>query len=123
MGRLPAVTAENYFDSEIEMAYMGSTQIRGLMRCEAAELAKLQGVWQTRRTPSMLVGSYVDACFEGTLDAFRTSHPELFKRNDRRRSARSDPLTMEEIRGKLYGFMQPFLVSSHRYRQLRRAAK
>ena len=26
MKRLPAVTAKNYFDPDIEMAYMGSTQ-------------------------------------------------------------------------------------------------
>ena len=29
----------------------------------------------------MLVGSYVDAHFEGSLDVFQAQHPELFKRD------------------------------------------
>lgn len=81
MDKLPKVTAANYFDPEIEMVYMGSTQIKNFMRCEAAELARLQGVYVTPTTTAMLVGSYVDAHFEGTLDVFRAQHPELFKRD------------------------------------------
>ena len=81
MDKLPAVTAANYFDPEIEMAYMGSTQIKNFMRCEAAELARLQGVYVTPATTAMLVGSYVDAHFEGTLDVFKAQHPGLFKRD------------------------------------------
>lgn len=78
---LPAVTAKNYFDPEIEMAFMGSTQIKNFMHCEAAELARLRGEYQTPKSTAMLVGSYVDAHFEGTLDVFRAQHPELFKRD------------------------------------------
>lgn len=81
MDKLPMVTAENYFDPEIEMAYMGSTQIKNFMRCEAAELARLRGEYTTPRTTAMLVGSYVDAHFEGSLDIFQAQHPELFKRD------------------------------------------
>lgn len=81
MDKLPVVTAENYFDPEIEMAYMGSSQIKSFMRCEAAELARLRGVYVTPVTTAMLVGSYVDAHFEGTLDVFKAQHPELFKRD------------------------------------------
>ena len=43
MNTLPTVTAKNYFDPDIEMAYMGSTQVKNFMRCEAAELARLKG--------------------------------------------------------------------------------
>ena len=78
---LPTVTAKNYFDPEIEMVYMGATQIKNFMRCEAAELARLRGEYQTPKSTAMLVGSYVDAHFEGTLDIFRAQHPELFKRD------------------------------------------
>lgn len=46
MDKLPMVTAENYFDPEIEMAYMGSSQIKNFMRCEAAELA-----WTNEKVP------------------------------------------------------------------------
>ena len=43
MNTLPTVTAKNYFDPDIEMAYMGSTQVKNFMRCEAAELARELG--------------------------------------------------------------------------------
>lgn len=81
MDKLPMVTAANYFDPEIEMAYMGSSQIKGFMRCEAAELARLRGEYVTPVNTAMLVGSYVDAHFEGTLNVFKAQHPELFKRD------------------------------------------
>lgn len=78
---LPIVTVKNYFDPDVEMAYMGSTQIKNFMRCEAAELARLKGEYRPAVTTSMLVGSYVDAHFEGSLPVFRAQHPELFKRD------------------------------------------
>ena len=81
MKHLPTVTAENYFDSDIEMAYMGSTQVKNFMRCEAAELARLKGEYRPATTTAMLVGSYVDAHFEGSLNVFQAQHPELFKRD------------------------------------------
>lgn len=81
MDKLPIVTAANYFDPAIEMAYMGSSQIKNFMRCEAAEAARLRGEYVTPVTTSLLVGSYVDAHFEGTLDIFKAQHPALFKRD------------------------------------------
>ena len=60
MNTLPVVTAKNYFDPDIEMAYMGSTQVKNFMRCEAAELARLKGEYRSAATTAMLVGSYVD---------------------------------------------------------------
>jgi len=81
MNTLPAVTAENYFNPDIEMAYMGSTQVKNFMRCEAAELARLKGEYHPAVTTAMLVGGYVDAHFEGSLPVFQAQHPELFKRD------------------------------------------
>lgn len=81
MNTLPTVTAKNYFEPDIEMAYMGSTQVKNFMRCEAAELARLKGEYRPAVTTAMLVGSYVDAHFEGSLDVFQAQHPELFKRD------------------------------------------
>ncbi len=81
MDKLPMVTAANYFDPEIEKVYMGSSQIKGFMGCEAAELARLRGEYVTPVTTAMLVGSYVDAHFEGTLDVFKAKNPSLFKRD------------------------------------------
>lgn len=78
---LPAVTAANYFDPAIEMAYMGSTQFKNFARCEAAALAQLQGAYAPAKSTAMLVGGYVDAYFEGSLPVFQARRPELFKRD------------------------------------------
>lgn len=66
---------------EIQMAYMGSSQFKAFRRCEAAALAELEGRYATPKTSAILVGAYVDAYFEGTLEAFEAQNPELFKRD------------------------------------------
>ena len=81
MNLLPMVTAENYFNPDIEMAYMGSTQVKNFLRCEAAELARLKEEYRPVSATAMLVGSYVDAHFEGSLDVFQAQHQELFKQD------------------------------------------
>ena len=74
----------NYFSPEMSLRYLGASQfkdftgIRGITGCEAKALAKLRGEWKEEPSPSMLVGSYVDAHFEGTLDIFRAQHPEIY---------------------------------------------
>lgn len=78
---LPQVTAQNYFSPEIEAVYMGSTQFKGFQRCEAAELARLRGAYRREKTPALLVGGYVDAYFEGTLDRFKEENPGIFRRD------------------------------------------
>ena len=47
-------------------------------RCEARTMAKLKGEWKDEPSPAMLIGSYADAYFEGTLDDFRAEHPEIY---------------------------------------------
>lgn len=78
---LPTVTNENYFMSEIQMAYMGSSQFKAFRKCEAAALAELEGRYARPKTSALLVGAYVDAYFEGVLDDFKAHNSELFKRD------------------------------------------
>ena len=75
------ITSENYFSSENQMAYMGAPQFKAFQKCEAAALAEIKGEYVRPSSTSMLVGSYVDAHFEGTLHIFKAQHPELFKRD------------------------------------------
>jgi hypothetical protein len=49
--------------------------------CEKMALAKLHGEWEREKTSSLLVGSYVDAHFEGTLDVFKAQNPEIFTKS------------------------------------------
>lgn len=75
------LTAENYFSKEANMEYMSASQFKAFNNCEAAALAELKGEYTREVTTSLLVGSYVDAHFERTLDIFKAKHPEIFTRN------------------------------------------
>lgn len=72
------ITAENYFSHENQLAYMGSSQFKAFLACPAAAMAEIRGEYRQEETTALLVGSYVDAYFEGTLDLFKANHPNLF---------------------------------------------
>lgn len=79
------ITNENYFSHENQMKYMGSSQYKAFDMshggCEARAMAEIRGEYSRPSSTALLVGSYVDAHFEGTLDIFRAQHPELFKKD------------------------------------------
>lgn len=75
------VTELTYFSPENELLYMGSSQFKKFQKCEAAALAEIRGEYQREVTDALLVGSYVDAHFEGTLDVFKAQHKEIFKKD------------------------------------------
>ena len=67
------LTNENYFSKEADMEYMSVSQFKAFEQCEAAALASVKGEWERTKTTALLVGSYVDAHFEGTLDVFKSA--------------------------------------------------
>lgn len=72
----------NYFSQENNMKYMGSSQFKTFfLDCEAMALAEVKGEYVREKTTSMLVGSYVDAHYEGSLDDFKLENPEIFLKN------------------------------------------
>ena len=75
------LTEQNYFSPEAEMYYMGSTQFKRFCDCEARAMAVLRGEHAEPVTDALLIGSYVDAYFSGTLEQFQAEHPEVFTRN------------------------------------------
>lgn len=76
-----AVNKHNYFSRNNNRKYCGSSQFKAFMRCPASALAELEGEHLREESTALLVGSYVDAWFEGTLDAFKQQHPEIFKKD------------------------------------------
>ena len=78
---------ENYFSEAANMEYMSVSQYKsfcgsyGKMWCEARAMAELRGEWNPPPSTAMMVGSYVDRYFEGTLDRFKEEHPEIFRRD------------------------------------------
>ena len=75
------LTNENYFSKENQMKYMGVSQFKAFEKCPAAAYAEVMGQYEREKTTALLVGSYVDAHFEGTLDIFKAQNPSLFKRD------------------------------------------
>ena len=72
------ITAENYFSIESNMKCMGASQFKAFMECEAGALAEVKGEIERETSVSQLVGSYVDAHYEGTLDLFKAKNPAIF---------------------------------------------
>ena len=78
---------ENYFSREATEHYLGASQFKdfagslGKQGCEAAALAKIRGTWVEEPSTAMLVGSYVDSHFEGTLNLFKAQNPSLFTKS------------------------------------------
>ena len=78
------LTADNYYSIEANREYLSVSQYKdfcgtlGKPACEEMALAKMKGEWEEEKTIPLLVGSYVDAYFEGTLEQFKTENPELF---------------------------------------------
>lgn len=89
-----AVNRLNYFSQENNLKYCGSSQFKAFLKCPAQAMAELNGEWKREETTSLLVGSYVDAWFEGTLDAFKAEHPEVFKKDG---SLKAEYVKAEEI--------------------------
>lgn len=84
---------ENYYSKEANEEYMSVSQFKdfngtyGRSACEFAAMMKMKGLWKQQATTPMLVGSYVDAYFEGSLDEFKASNPELFTRSGELKSS------------------------------------
>jgi len=78
------LTNENYFSPEASCEYLSVSQYKdfmgtaGKLACEAQAMAQLDGEWKRKITTALLVGSYVDAHFEGSLDLFRAHNSDIF---------------------------------------------
>lgn len=75
------LTNDNYFSHEASREYLGASQYKAFLDCPARAMAEIRGEYKPPMTTALLVGSYVDAYFEGTLDVFREEHPEIFKKD------------------------------------------
>ena len=75
------LTNENYFSKENNLKYMSASQFKDFLKCPACAMAKLKEEWKQEKTTALMVGSYVDASYEGTLDIFKAKNPEIFKKD------------------------------------------
>jgi hypothetical protein len=83
------LTNENYYSKEANREYISVSQYKDFMGtygkpgCEEYALAKIDGTWveDMEDSDALMVGSYVDAHFEGTLNLFKAQHPCMFKKD------------------------------------------
>ena len=74
-----SLTNDNYYDVKDYMSvseykdFFGSL---GLKACERTAYLRMNGQIEEKKSMPLLVGGYVDAYFEGTLDEYRANHPE-----------------------------------------------
>lgn len=85
---------DNYYSQKANQAYFSVSQVKDFLKCEAYAMAKINGEWVEPPTTPMLIGSYVDSYFEGTLEDFKARTPEIFKKD---RSLKSDYIKAENI--------------------------
>ena len=75
------IKEETYFSQENNEQYFSVSQFKDFMKCESAALARISGEIDSDSTTAMLVGSYVDAYFSGTLDSFKADHMDIFTKS------------------------------------------
>lgn len=88
------LTNDNYFSPEMSLKYLGVSQYKAFLDCPARAMAEIRGEYKQPMTTALLVGSYVDSFFEGTLDKFKEEHPEIFKKDG---SLKADYIQAEQI--------------------------
>ena len=104
------LTEDNYYSDIANREYFSVSQYKQFLKCEAAAMAQIRGEWEPSKTTALLVGSYIDAYFEGTLESFKWSTPEIFTQAGRLKAEykqaeeiieflEQDPLFMEYMRG------------------------
>jgi len=71
----------NYFSHEADVEYFSASQIKSFKKCEAATMAKLNGLYLQPMSEALLVGQYVDAALTGDLDEWCGCHSEIRKRD------------------------------------------
>lgn len=90
----------NYYSREADLEYMSVSQFKeffgsyGRLGCEFCAMEKLAGRWEEDKSTAMLVGSYVDSYFEGSLDRFKEENPQIFRRDG---ELKADYVKAEEI--------------------------
>lgn len=104
------LTDSNYFSTEASQEYFSVSQFKEFMNCEAMALASVKGEYKRPLTRALLIGSFVDAYFEGTLTRFMEENPEIFTMKNELRAefkkaneiigrVKSDPLFMKFMSG------------------------
>lgn len=75
------LTQRNYFSKKANLEYFSVSQFKSFQKCPHSALAEIKGKYKREKTTALLVGSYVDSYFEGTLPKFIKQNPEIYNKN------------------------------------------
>jgi hypothetical protein len=89
------LTQRNYFSKKANKIFMSVSQFKSFNRCPNSALAEIKGKYKREKSTALLVGSYVDSYFEGSLDKFKKENPEIF--NSRTGELKSDYKKADKI--------------------------
>lgn len=120
------LSESNYYSDEANKRYMSFHQYQDFVGgmlvygCEARTMAKLRGEWKDETTNAMLIGSFVDAHFDGSLEEFMEEHPECFTKKGELKAeykraqkmiarCEADPLFMQYMSGEKQTIMTGYL--------------
>lgn len=70
------LTDGNYHGVEANKSFWSVSQFKEFDKCEALGLASARGQYHREESDALLIGSYVDAYFAGTIDEFVGEHSE-----------------------------------------------
>ncbi|MBO5663599.1 MAG: PD-(D/E)XK nuclease-like domain-containing protein [Clostridia bacterium] len=98
------LTQKNYFSPKANLEYMSVSQFKSFEKCQATALAEIHGTYEREKTTALLVGSYVDAYFEGQLPRFIIENPQIFKRDATLKAeyAQADAIIQRILKDKLF---------------------
>lgn len=98
---------DNYYSPEADRFYMSCSQYQGFLRCEAMQMAKLQGRFAEEPTDALIVGNYVHSYMEGA-EAHEDFCKEHFYDIHKVKTStdKKTGLTIETVTGKYAPFVQ-----------------
>ena len=88
------LTNRNYFGKKANREFMSVSQFKTFEKCPNLALAEIKGKYEREKTTALLVGSYVDSYFEGSLEKFKRENPEIFKKDG---TLKSEYIKADEI--------------------------
>lgn len=88
------LTKRNYHTMKANREFMSVSQFKSMEKCPASVMAELKGKYKKETTTALLVGSYVDSYFEGTMTKFMKENPDIFKKD---KSLKADFIQAEAI--------------------------
>ena len=110
------LTSKNYYGKRANQLYFSASQIKSFKKCEEMALAEIKGKYERPASQALMVGSYVDAALTGDIEAWKSEHPEILKRDGSLKAefvqaqdmvdrAKSDRVFMEYLRGRHQAIM------------------